>query len=32
LRAASEVELLANAITVKLLSKAESVRLVSATG
>ena len=29
LRAASEVEMLANAITVKLLSKAESVRLAS---
>ncbi len=32
MRAASEVALLANAITVKLLSKAESIRLASATG
>jgi len=32
LRAASDVEQLANAITVKLLSKAETVRLVSASG
>jgi hypothetical protein len=32
LRAASDVEQLANAITVKLLSKAESIRLASATG
>jgi len=32
LRAASEVEMLANAITAKLLSKAESVRQVSTTG
>ncbi len=32
LRAASDVEMLANAITVKLLSKAESVRLAAAIG
>jgi len=32
MRAAAEVALLANAITVKLLSKAESIRLASATG
>ena len=32
LRAASDVEMLANAIGVKLLSKAKSVRVSSATG
>jgi hypothetical protein len=32
LRAVSEVEMLANAITVKLLSKAETVRVVSTAG
>ena len=32
LRAVSEIEMLANAITAKLLSKAESVRVVSTTG